>query len=133
MTIGASLVSPRMVMTAAHRVAGRRESSLSVRCGDWDTRSQDELFPHQDRTSGRIIIHHRYDHKGQTSPSVESILLVLWSGGAGNLKHDIALVEVSSPFSLAPHIDTVCLPSPGQTFTGHTCAATGWGKKRFGL
>ena len=48
-----------------------------------------------------------------------------------NLHSDLALVEVARPFELAPHIDTVCLPRPGQDFRGQVCTATGWGKDRW--
>ena len=50
----------------------------------------------------------------------------------GDLVNDIAILQVSEKFSLAPHVDTICLPPPGQTFEGSSCAATGWGKDRFG-
>ena len=58
-TGGGSLVSPRFVLTAAHKVSDLTE--VVVRCGDWDTRSQAELYPHQDRNILRIITHHGYD------------------------------------------------------------------------
>ena len=35
-------------------------------------------------------------------------------------------------FVLAPHIDTVCLPEPGEEFHFQRCTATGWGKDHFG-
>ena len=123
-----------MVMTAAHKLEGVRRSEVTVRCGDWDTRSHQELFPHQDRGAARMIVHEGYDNKGQThlTPFFCVLTFLICSAGSGNLKNDIALVEVDSPFVLAPHVDTVCLPSPGQDFTDSRCAATGWGSTRFG-
>merc|ERR1712154_549298 len=35
-------------------------------------------------------------------------------------------------FVLDSHIDTACLPQPGENFDGTTCFATGWGKDKFG-
>ena len=65
---GASLISPRFLLTAAHKVSDLRleEKEVVARCGDWDTRSHAELYPHQDRRAARLIIHPRYD--GQSSP-----------------------------------------------------------------
>ena len=56
-----------MVMTAAHKLEGVRRSEVTVRCGDWDTRSQAELYPHQDRNIINIIIHHQYDGQSLVS------------------------------------------------------------------
>lgn len=50
-----------------------------------------------------------------------------------DFKNDIAILEVNKPFKLAPHIDTICLPPPKSVFDGKLCAATGWGKDRFGI
>ena len=60
---GGSLLTPRFVLTAAHKVSNLRvgEEEVVVRCGDWDTRSQAELYPHQDRNILRIITHHGYN------------------------------------------------------------------------
>ena len=66
-TGGDSLASPRFVLTAAHKVSEltvggeEEEVVVVVRCGDWDIRSQAELYPHQDRNILRIITHHGYN------------------------------------------------------------------------
>ena len=71
---GGSLLTPRFVLTAAHKVSDVRlgEVELVARCGDWDTRSQAELLPHQDRQAVRLILHPEYD--GQFPPSAPSCL-----------------------------------------------------------
>jgi len=33
---------------------------------------------------------------------------------------------------MAPHVDTACLPNPGDSFDFTSCFATGWGKDKFG-
>jgi kallikrein len=77
-----------------------------------------ELYAYQELKVDRIVFHPGFD---------------IEKGARGNLWNDIALVKTDKPFSLAPHVDTICLPRPGQAFHGSLCAATGWGKDRFGL
>ena len=113
------MISPNFVLTAAHCFNSSTSSSdITVRCGDWDTLSDNELYQHQELAVQKIIIH----------PGFDAI-----RGGSGNLLNDIALVQTSQLFSLSPHVDTICLPRPEQNFDGSLCAATGWGKDRFGL
>ena len=70
------------------------------------------MFEHQQRSVSEILIHEKFNK--------------------GNLKNDVALLRVQTPFNLQPHVDTICLPAPNQNFDGKLCAATGWGKDRFG-
>ena len=74
--------------------------------------TDDELYAHETRKVINIITH----------PDYNSI----------NYQNDIAILEVDAAFKLAPHIDTICLPPPNSDFNGKVCAATGWGKDRFG-
>merc|ERR1712033_151787 len=111
---GASLIAPDTILTAAHCVAKFKENpgSLKVRCGEWDTQDQTEPRPHQDRSVIHLDIHPAFN--------------------GANLANDWALLYTAQPFELQEHIDTICLPQPGEQFAGQTCFATGWGKDKFG-
>jgi len=111
---GGSLIAPDTILTAAHCVDKFRQNpgSLKIRCGEWDTQDQTEPRPHQDRYVTDLDIHPAFNDK--------------------NLANDWALLYTAQPFQLQEHIDTVCLPQPGEQFAGDTCFATGWGKDKFG-
>ena len=114
----ASLLAPGALLTAAHCLDSRPTPGLSVRCGDWDSLNDlAEALPHQERQLERVTLHPEFDTE---------------RGARGNLRHDLAVLVPVSPFQLGPHIDTVCLPEPEEDFTGENCAATGWGKDRWG-
>merc|ERR1712126_486803 len=111
---GGSLIAPDTILTAAHCVDKFRQNpaSLKIRCGEWNTQDENEPRPHQDRYVTSLDIHPAFNGK--------------------NLANDWALLYTGQPFELQEHIDTVCLPSPGEQFAGQTCFATGWGKDKFG-
>jgi len=111
---GGSLIAPGVVLTAAHCVDKFRQNpnELKVRCGEWDTQQETEPLPHQDRQVAALDIHPEFE--------------------ARNLRNDFAVLFTSEEFVLSSHIDTACLPQPGDSFTASTCFATGWGKDKFG-
>jgi len=111
---GGSLIAPGVVLTAAHCVDKFKQnpSEVKIRCGEWDTQQETEPRPHQDRQVAALEIHPEFD--------------------ARNLKNDFAVLFTSQEFDLDDHIDTACLPQPGDKFDEATCFATGWGKDKFG-
>jgi len=111
---GGSLIAPGVILTAAHCVDKFRQnpSELKVRCGEWDTQHQTEPRPHQDRQVANLEIHPEFEPR--------------------NLQNDFAVLFTSQEFELSDHIDTACLPEAGESFSGTSCFATGWGKDKFG-
>jgi hypothetical protein len=63
-----------------------------IRCGEWDTRSENEPSSHQDRRAKQILLHPGYS-------------------GIGTVHNDIAIIILENDFTLDRHIDTICLPS----------------------
>lgn len=94
---GASLISPGVVLTGAHKVEKYSEpGSLVVRCGEWDTQTESEIKTHQDRNVSRMILHPEFNPR--------------------NLWNSIAVLFLETDFVLDQHIDTICLPEYQQNF-----------------
>lgn len=115
---GASLLSPSVVLTAAHCVAQLDVNLLRVRVGEYNThQGATEPLIHQDRTVSRITIHNNYNNR------------VLFN--------DLALIRVSEDFNLASHISPICAGFVNQiyadpnSYNPSQCLATGWGKNAF--
>lgn len=102
---GGSLIHPKVVLTAAH--CANRKLVLIARAGEWDTQTDDEVVPHQDRKVANVILHEGF-HKG-------------------GLFNDIALLVLETPFETADNVGFVCLPKGSATFDSMKCTASGWG------
>ncbi|XP_042859336.1 phenoloxidase-activating factor 2-like [Penaeus japonicus] len=108
---GATLIHPRVVVTAAHKVQGLQPDKLVVRLGEWDTQSTLEAFPHQDRVVQEMEIHPRYNPRA--------------------LFHDVALLFLKNSVELAPHIGTICLAESWDEVDPDGCVINGFGKDGF--
>ncbi|TDG42752.1 hypothetical protein AWZ03_010830 [Drosophila navojoa] len=106
---GGSLLSPHVVLSAAHIFKNLHAKDLRVRAGEWDTKSENEELRHQDREVADLIIHEKFNDL--------------------NGIYDTALLILHTPFQLDWHIGTICLPSPEASFESSRCTVTGWGKR----
>ena len=77
---------------------------------------EDERLPYQERLVSDYKIHPLYDFI--------------------NVENNIAVITLDYEFTLAPHIDTICLPkipdSSEQNYNKNRCVVMGWGQEAFG-
>jgi len=111
---GASLIEPGVILTAAHKVNPflNKPGDLVVRCGEWDTQTDGEPLPHQDREVSEVILHMEANPR--------------------NLHNSIAILVLVEDFTLDNHIGTICLPQYKEKFDNERCFVTGWGTNQFG-
>lgn len=109
---GGSLIHQKVVLTVAHFFDDGKVDDLFVRAGEWDTQTQNELYPTQDSHVKEIIIHEKFNKN--------------------NAQNDIALLILKEEFILSGHINIICLPPPKVNFDYKRCIASGWGKDSFG-
>lgn len=112
---GATLIHPKVALTAWHCVFYKRDKDapFKVRAGEWNLESQKEQFGYQERNVERIITHPKFS--------------------SYNLLYDFALLVLEEPFKLAPHINTICLPSSNLVSSNQNCISNGWGKNSTGI
>lgn len=109
---GGSLVDERVVLTAAHCVAGKTPAALTARLGEWDASITTETNPSLDMRVAAVVVHPNYYPPG--------------------VFHDLATLILSSPADLSkPNIGLACLPEPADTFLLDQCVVAGWGKETF--
>lgn len=109
---GGTLITEKIALTAAHRVAGIASIDLIVRAGEWNSRSTDELCDHEDVEVDRILIHENFD--------------------GGNLANNIALLILKKEFQRDRFINTICLPDKNyEIASNQECIAVGWGAEEF--
>lgn len=99
-------------MTAAHCLNQSESQILKIRAGEWDTKSKNEIIPHQDRQVRNYIIHPEFY--------------------GSSWYNDVALLFLAEPVEITGNVNTVCLPQQCEIFDGSRCFATGWGKDKFG-
>ncbi|XP_017130421.1 phenoloxidase-activating factor 2-like [Drosophila elegans] len=111
---GGSLISPRVVLTAAHQIFMAkltRTDDIKVRAGDWDLSSTSEAFQHEERWVTDVVYPDTY----------------VFQNGSNN----IALLFLDTPFELKPNIRTICLPQQDKSFDQRNCIVAGWGKSSY--
>ncbi|XP_063875329.1 inactive CLIP domain-containing serine protease A28-like isoform X1 [Scylla paramamosain] len=110
---GGTLIYPRVVLTAAHKVMHVNASQLVVRLGEWDTQKQQEPYPHQDIQVEKMVVHPKFF--------------------APALLFDVALLFLKEEAVLAPHVNTLCLAEDLDTVDSSACVINGWGVDRFDM
>ena len=106
---GASLISDRWVLTAAHCTYRETALDLQLLLGehDYDTQGESRMVR---RNIQQIVDHPNYDHY--------------------TTNYDFSLLKMSgrAPFASAPHIRPVCLPEDDSAdYNDFTATVTGWG------
>merc|ERR1712098_950568 len=106
---GASLISDRWIMTAAHCTRGESAGNIQALLGehDYSTNSETTMV----RTGILKIIDHPDYHHGTT-----------------DIDFSLLKMKRTVDFSKYPHIRPICLPTdPNEDYTGFTATVTGWG------
>lgn len=102
-------MAPNVVLTIGRIILNSSVENLKVRAGEWDTLTTAEPYLHEDRAVATKIVHPHFNGE--------------------NLWNNVAVLILKTPFKLAPHIDTICLPDKLDSFDQRRCIVTGWGKR----
>jgi len=103
---GASIVSERWLVTAAHCVEGKSAGSVKVVLGLHD-QGQTVGNP-AEYDIAQILAHPAYDRS--------------------TISNDITLIQTTSPIQFNSRVQTIDLPSQDQVFSGQACQISGWGE-----
>lgn len=105
---GGTLITPSVVLTAAHCVQNYSVSDLTIKAGEFDNRIRNKPIPSQTKRVSKISIHPNFN--------------------PGNLHNDIAVVFLEEAVQSNPVVDVICAPEPGMEVITDACLVTGWGR-----
>jgi len=105
---GGTLISPNVVLTAAHCVNRFQAGQLVIRLGEYDLATICESR-HEDVDVASIVTHPGYRRS----------------------QNDIALVKLSRAVSFSSRVQPACLPTKEADHTGQDTLLAGWGKLAF--
>lgn len=83
-----------------------------MRVGEWDTQTNRERIPYQERNVTNIIVHEQFN--------------------PNTLPNDFALLVLDRLVDKFENIGTICLPTQNQKIDSKKCFVSGWGKDVFG-
>lgn len=110
---GGVLIHKQVVLTVAHCIEKIKLKTFKVRLGEWDTQTEDEPVPYQERMVQSFVIHPKY------KPSI--------------LLNDLAVLFLEHPVNFDYNVDVICMPKQNFTLPYADCFASGWGKDIFGV
>lgn len=108
---GGSLITPDIVLTAAHRIFNKDMEDIVVSAGEWEYGSALEKYPFEEAFVLKMVIHKSFNYQR----------------GANNL----ALLFLDREFPLTYKINTICLPTQKRSLSSTRCIVAGWGKYQF--
>nr|ATU82938.1 secreted S1 protease protein [Pristhesancus plagipennis] len=109
---GASLITRRHLLTAAHCLYGKRFTDINVGLGEHDRGTKHEPGAVKQLKLRRATMHEGFS--------------------LSKIQHDIAIIELMNPIEpTGPYVRTVCLPIPGDiTYSGMDGVVAGWGREK---